>query len=173
MSKVMQVYTPIIENQVTKLTNKMQLGGKPFEVLGLDVLIDGTLKPWVLEINDNPSLSIYFDDSAGMEHKRCTDEDINLTDLYVNARVVNDTISLACQSREQLAENTEFRSLTKVCPVEAGGDVHENMVALRAVFYSLTPIKNKALLTLQGFEKLHSRPSISAAMTRFELQTEF
>ena len=44
----------------------MQLGGKPFEVLGLDVLIDQNLKPWVLEINDNPSLSIYFDDEARM-----------------------------------------------------------------------------------------------------------
>jgi len=95
MGKVMQMYTPIIEHQVTKLTNKMQLSGKPFEILGLDVLVDENLKPWVLEINDNPSLSIYFDDSAGMEHKRCTDEDINPTDLYVNARVVNDTIPLA------------------------------------------------------------------------------
>ena len=70
------------------LTNKMQLGGKPFEVLGLDVLIDENLKPWVLEINDNPSLSIYFDSEAGMEHKRYTEADINQTDLYVNSRVV-------------------------------------------------------------------------------------
>lgn len=101
--KVMQVYCPIIENQMTKLTNKMQLDGKPFEVLGLDVLIDENLKPWVLEINDNPSLSIYFDDEVGMMHKRYTEDDINQTDLYVNSRVVNDTIDLARKSRAKLA----------------------------------------------------------------------
>ena len=51
----------MIENQVTGLSNKMQLGGKPFQLLGLDVLIDHNLKPWVLEINDMPTMSIYFD----------------------------------------------------------------------------------------------------------------
>ena len=81
----------------------MQLDGKPFEVLGLDVLIDENLKPWVLEINDNPSLSIYFDDEVGMMHKRYTEDDINQTDLYVNSRVVNDTIDLARKSRAKLA----------------------------------------------------------------------
>ena len=55
----------------------MQLGGKPFEVLGLDVLIDRELKPWVLEINDNPSLSIYFDSSVEMGGHRHTEEDVN------------------------------------------------------------------------------------------------
>ena len=136
------------------------------------MLIDENLKPWVLEINDNPSLSIYFDDSAGMEHKRCTDEDINLTDLYVNARVVNDTISLATKSREQLAESTEFRSLQKVCPT-GNSEVYESLIAIRTLFYSLTPIKNKAQLTLQGFEKLHQRPAIAAIISKFELTKEF
>lgn len=63
----------------------MELGGKPFQVMGLDVLIDENQKAWILEINGNPSLSIYYDDSAGMEHKKHTEEDVNLTDLYVNS----------------------------------------------------------------------------------------
>ena len=110
----------------------MQLGGKPFEVLGLDVLIDQNLKPWVLEINDNPSLSIYFDDEAGMQHKRYTDEDINQTDLYVNSRVVNDAIDVARKTRAKLGETDSFRSLIKVHPVESDGEsVYDYLVALR------------------------------------------
>ena len=38
--KTMQVFCPLVENQVTVLTNKMELGGKPFTVLGFDILLD-------------------------------------------------------------------------------------------------------------------------------------
>ena len=116
-SKVMQIFAPLLEYQIVSLTNKLELGGKPFNVLGLDVLIDRDLKPWVIEVNHNPSLSIYFDDEAGMVHKRYTDEDINQTDLYVNSRVVGDTIKLAKKSRSAIADVETFRSLKRIHPV--------------------------------------------------------
>ena len=61
-----------------------------------------------------------------------------------------------------MADTVDFRSLSKLSPGEESS-VNEAMITLRAVFYSLTPIKNKANLTLQGFEKLASRAAISGS----------
>ena len=36
--------------------------GKCYQVIGFDVLLDENLKPWLLEINNNPSFSIFHDD---------------------------------------------------------------------------------------------------------------
>ena len=73
-------------------------------MLGLDVLIDERCKPWVLEVNHNPAMSIFFDEDTSMMHRRYTNEDINMTDLYVKARVVGDAIKLARKSRVDIAE---------------------------------------------------------------------
>lgn len=146
--KVCESLTPMIEQQVVGLTNKLELGGKPFEVLGFDVLIDEKLKPWVVEINHNPSLSIYFDDEAGMQHKRYTDEDINQTDLYVNARVVGDTIKLAKKSRSAIAEIEDFGCLKRIHPIEGADAIYTGIVGLRKVFFELAPIKNKHSITM-------------------------
>ena len=35
--------------------------GLPFQILGFDMMIDSSLKVWLLEINDNPSLDIVFE----------------------------------------------------------------------------------------------------------------
>jgi len=32
-----------------------------FQVLGMDVLIDKKMKPWIMEINSNPSLNIFLE----------------------------------------------------------------------------------------------------------------
>ena len=61
------------------MSGLMDVEGKPFQILGLDLLIDAKLKAWVLEINDHPSLNIYFDSNVTnvtMEHREMTDEDI-------------------------------------------------------------------------------------------------
>ena len=71
-----------------------------------------------------------------MGGKRHTEEDVNKTDLYVNARVVQDAIELARKKRGEVAEIDEFRSLTKVHPVEDAG-VYEAIIGLRAVFMGL------------------------------------
>jgi hypothetical protein len=62
----MEIYGPLIENQVTALSNTMEITGKPFQILGFDLLIDRDLKAWILEVNDHPSLNIYFDTNVGM-----------------------------------------------------------------------------------------------------------
>ena len=57
----MEIFAPMLQHNMKILTGKTPLQSRPFQILGLDLLIDDKLKAWVLEINDNPSLDIYFD----------------------------------------------------------------------------------------------------------------
>ena len=70
--------------------------GKPFQILGFDLLIDRDLKAWILEVNDHPSLNIYFDTSTAIEEKEMTDEDICPVDFLVKSTLVTDTLHLSC-----------------------------------------------------------------------------
>ena len=40
--------------------------GDCFQIIGVDVFIDKNLKPWVLEINDHPSMNINFNKEGGV-----------------------------------------------------------------------------------------------------------
>ena len=42
------------------LTGNKPLVNQPFQILGFDLMLDKNLKAWVLEVNDHPSLNIYF-----------------------------------------------------------------------------------------------------------------
>ena len=76
------------------MTNGGTVKGKPFQILGFDLLIDENLKAWILEINDHPSLNIYFD-AEFMSGKKMEDADICQVDLYVKSALVTDTILLS------------------------------------------------------------------------------
>lgn len=80
-----------------KMTRQGTVKGKPFQILGFDLLIDENLKAWILEINDNPSLNIYFD-TEYMRTKKMEEYDICQVDLYVKGALVTDTILLAKKS---------------------------------------------------------------------------
>jgi len=59
------------------MTHNNPIPGKPFQILGLDLLIDKDLKAWVLEVNDHPSLNIFFDNTESFEEKKkLSDEDV-------------------------------------------------------------------------------------------------
>ena len=62
--------------------------------MGFDLLIDDKMKAWILEVNDHPSLNIYFDKEY-MSHRVMTEEDVCPLDLYVKSRVTKDTILMA------------------------------------------------------------------------------
>ena len=52
------------------------------------------MKAWILEVNDHPSLNIYFDKEY-MSHRVMTEDDVCPLDLYVKSRVTKDTIIMA------------------------------------------------------------------------------
>ena len=76
--------------------------------MGFDLLIDEKLKTWILEVNDHPSLNIYFDKEY-MSHRVMTEEDVCPLDLYVKSRVTRDTIILA--KKAAISEIKSFNSL--------------------------------------------------------------
>lgn len=139
----MEIYGPLIEQQVTAMRNQMDVVGKPFQILGLDLLIDEELKAWVLEVNDHPSLNIYFDSSKepmGVT-KEFTDADICPVDFLVKSTLAKDTIQLAKKSKETVIGTEQFGSLTKIHPecnivsTEGAVDIRATVLNLRQIFY--------------------------------------
>ena len=51
-----------------------------FHILGVDILLDSKLNPWILEINANPSMNI-----ESQVAKRETDDSVSLIDLHVKS----------------------------------------------------------------------------------------
>jgi hypothetical protein len=45
-----------------------QSGATCFELMGLDFLVDGDSKPWLLEVNSTPSLAVEHCDPRGEPH---------------------------------------------------------------------------------------------------------
>ena len=92
----MEVYGPLIEQSILAQSGVASVKGRPFQIIGFDLLIDNNLKAWLLEINTSPSLNIFFDNSKNfMERVELTDDDICQVNLYIKSRIVQDTILLA------------------------------------------------------------------------------
>jgi hypothetical protein len=93
----MAIYAPMIRHHcMMEMGQKVEVTARPFSVLGLDLLIDEKMKSWILEVNDHPSLNIYFDTSKEFFGQReMTDDDVCPLDFYIKSRLTNDMINLA------------------------------------------------------------------------------
>ena len=97
--------------------------------------------------------NIYFSNEF-MSGKKYTEEDICPVDLQVKTTVVTDAINLAKKKFTTIQETESFRSLTRVHPTQGEPDpadeseyVYQICEIMRKVYYSLTPLKNKAFMT--------------------------
>ena len=115
-ARLVHVLAPSVEHQVTGATGGKDVQGTYYQILGVDLLIDEQLKAWVLEINDNPSLDIYFD-PAHMSNTRCYDSDICPVDLHVKSKVVTDTFKLVSKAKSKIESTETFKSMTKIFPL--------------------------------------------------------
>ena len=115
--KIMQIYGPMIEHQLSAVTNcKPNVNSKLFQILGFDLLIDRDLNVWVLEVNDHPSLNIYHDTEAMGSIKRMDDSDICPVDLHVKSSLIIDSVSLAKKSFKTVKDTDDFGCLSRVHP---------------------------------------------------------
>ena len=90
-----------MEHQIKANNKNKPLQGMPFQILGIDVLIDENLKCWALEVNGSPSLNIFFEkeeyDIKGKLQVVLDENDICPVDLYIKRRLCNDAVELARQ----------------------------------------------------------------------------
>ena len=62
VGKVVQVLGPMVEYQTVACKNDLELGGRPFQIIGFDVFVDEKQMPWVVNMTHDPSLKIHFED---------------------------------------------------------------------------------------------------------------
>jgi tubulin polyglutamylase TTLL6/13 len=72
-----------------------------FHILGIDIILDNNCKPWLLEINDRPSLSISHEDEIGTTDLK-NKMHISEIDLAIKGPLVYDTIRLAVKNSENI-----------------------------------------------------------------------
>lgn len=131
---------------------------KPFQILGLDILVDENLKPWLLEINDTPSMNSFLcKQEMACNHKDCP---ISPVDQYVKKRVLFDTVDLMLNAREMGGAHllgSQFRSLTRVHPSQDSTDkeIYDKIRDLRYLFLAVT--KGKFEMTSNEFLKVFCR----------------
>jgi len=128
--------------------------GKCFQLLGFDVLIDSKLKPWLLEINANPSLSIDFE----QDHTDGTFTSVpSEVDYYVKARAVEDALLIVRKSAEKQAQLTTYRSYKLVYNSATSEYEQMNLIQdLLDIFGHLSGCRFKLNLTSGKFAKLGS-----------------
>jgi hypothetical protein len=114
--KTMAIYCPMLTYNAMLAMDKNEVKAKPFSVLGLDLLVDHKMRAWILEVNDHPSLNIYFDTSKEFFGQReMTEDDICPIDLHVKTRLVSDMIAIARADELPL----HLGSLSQIHPHEA------------------------------------------------------
>lgn len=75
---------------------------KCFHILGFDILLDSDAKPWLLEINGNPSLNIDHE-YLGKDGKPIVE--VSPLDEYVKTKVMEDAIAIIVRKPEKQIEN--------------------------------------------------------------------
>ena len=116
-----------------------------------------------------------------MVHHEYTDEDICQVDYFVKSRLTKDVILLAKKSKQAVIETTQFGTLTKIHPenhvvqtAETDVDIYNIVLKLRQIFYAITPIKNKATMTSQIFDKLYNKFVIkSTGLQKIDMSLAF
>lgn len=63
-----------------------QAKGDCFQIIGVDVFIDNDLKPWVLEVNDSPSMNINICKEGGVGQGLI--KEASEVDRYIKSRIL-------------------------------------------------------------------------------------
>lgn len=116
--------------------------GKPFQVLGFDILVDKKMKCWILEINDHPSFNIVMckePKGNDCKHEICP---LSRVDQYVKKRVFNDVLDLVIKSRKTPLEDVcgdTYGSLQRVFPFSRAEtkEAHAKIKYMRDFFYHM------------------------------------
>lgn len=145
----LQPFLVFSRNEVLGKTGKRNLKG--FHIIGFDVLIDAELKPWLLEINNHPSLCIDFES----EHFAGPDEsERSLIDEHIKTIAVKGAILLARKSVQRQSELDTFQMYTRVLPMGSRYTSEiEFLSRLWRLFDHLSGVRGSKTVTSGRFRK--------------------
>mmetsp|Transcript_32989 Transcript_32989/g.58010 ORF Transcript_32989/g.58010 Transcript_32989/m.58010 type:complete len:501 (+) Transcript_32989:2162-3664(+) len=137
-------------NEVIGKSGRRNLRG--FHIIGFDVLIDAELKPWLLEINNHPSLSIDFES----EHS-CGPElmERSLVDEHIKTIAVKGAILIARKSVERQTQLGTFQNYTRILPMGCNYDTEIHFLGrLWRLFDYLSGVRGSKFVTSGRFRKI-------------------
>ena len=91
-SELMEIMYPYIYHNYRLLFGNDK-NPKHFHIIGIDIILDQNCKPWLLEINDRPSLSISHEDEIGTRDLK-NKMHVSEIDLRIKEPIVYDSICL-------------------------------------------------------------------------------
>ena len=131
---------------------------KCFQVLGFDILIDKKGKPWLLEINSKPSMSVDFCSNEYLgKGKGGSEKVVSPVDLYVKSLVIGDAVRLGIKDIQDIYDYEEYGSYVKVYDDEIEQELEGSNILddLFLIYRHLFGSKYLRTLSQTKFSKIH------------------
>eukprot|EP00742_Colponemidia_sp_Colp-10_P007945 GILJ01008572.1.p1 GENE.GILJ01008572.1~~GILJ01008572.1.p1 ORF type:complete len:685 (+),score=114.58 GILJ01008572.1:277-2055(+) len=113
VTKTMIAISPILANHYNALFPEDEAQARCFHLIGFDLMIDSKLRPWLLEINANPSLRI------DMQKEVSTGVFENLPsplDQMIKETALCEALKMVTKSPEELSALDEFEHYQRLSP---------------------------------------------------------
>lgn len=136
-----------------KCTFPREEDGKCFHIIGVDVIYDEKLRPWLLELNSGPSLSIEFDPEDYLETKR-KEPLISPIDLHVKSAIVKDAVKLCKKPIKEIISLEKLGTYKKIFDPESEPKKYKIMDKLVDIFFDISGARFFSSLSMTKFNKI-------------------
>jgi hypothetical protein len=104
--------------------------GDCFQVLGFDIFLDKNLKPWVIEVNDHPSLNIFLSYQDEDGPVKLPSE----VDRFIKTKIIGDSIKLMKKYKKNVRHGIKkYRCWHALLPCEEA-EYFDSYIRLKQLF---------------------------------------